>query len=428
MGWGSIRRTGLLLLVVVLVAACAPGEPEPDPADEVATGVGVTAEPCPDATDEERGCIYLGVLADLTGGPFGPLGVEVVSGVRDFWTHVNQRGGVGGFDVDVDTFTRDTAYDARAHLDAYAQVEPGVLALALSFGTPTTEALAPELAADGVVAVPFSWWSGLDQPPASELLLRSGASYCAATQLALGWLATDGDTPDSVMVVGFPGAYGDDAARGARTWAEAAGADYLGAVDTEPNATIGSQQAALEPILEEEPDVVVAAIGPPEAADLVGAAAAQGYEGRVVGLVPTWDPSLLDTDAAPALEASFVHVAPWEGFEGDSAAHRAMRVAHGEGAPGNDGYTAGWMSSYPLLAALDAAFDAGALTRAGLRSVLDGLEVAYDGALPPRVLGAQTPDEVAGVVVSRPDPAAATGLMVLDDIRAEAGDTPDCAP
>ena len=33
------------------------------------SGIGVTEEPCPDAVNEDNGCIYLGILSDLTEGP-----------------------------------------------------------------------------------------------------------------------------------------------------------------------------------------------------------------------------------------------------------------------------------------------------------------------------------------------------------------------
>lgn len=413
------------MLGAVLGAGCATPAPEPD--EEVRLGSGVTDEPCPGAADQTRGCIYLGVLADLTDGPFGPLGVEVVSGVRDFWRQVNDAGGIGKFDVDVDTYLRDTGYDPQAHREAFDEIGQDVVGLALSFGTPTTEALAPTLAAQSMVTVPFSWWSGLDDPPVGDVLLRSGASYCAATRLTLDWLSDGAQPPDSVLVVGYPGAYAGDADDGARSWAAATDGHHLGTIETEPSG-VGTPREALAFILDEEPDVVVLAVGPPRAADLVGAAVVGGYRGRFVGLMPTWDPALLQTDAAGALRASFLYVTPWEGFEGGSDAHAAMRAGADGQTPGNDGYAAGWISSYPLLEVLHAAHDEGRLTRAGLRTVAEGLEVSYDGALPVHTLGESSPDEQATVVISQPDAAAPTGLRVIETWAPPAAATSDCAP
>ena len=44
---------------------------------EVAFDVGVTAEPCPDSPNPDNGCIYLGVISDLTDGPFAPVALPL---------------------------------------------------------------------------------------------------------------------------------------------------------------------------------------------------------------------------------------------------------------------------------------------------------------------------------------------------------------
>ena len=51
----------------------------------IATGAGITAEPCPDAVNADNGCIYLGVLSDLTEGPFAALAVPITDAQRAFW-------------------------------------------------------------------------------------------------------------------------------------------------------------------------------------------------------------------------------------------------------------------------------------------------------------------------------------------------------
>ena len=68
----------------------------------IKTGQGVTSEPCPGG-NADRGCIYLGILSDLTVGPFAPLAVPIVDGQKDFWKRVNEQGGIAGkYDVNVD--------------------------------------------------------------------------------------------------------------------------------------------------------------------------------------------------------------------------------------------------------------------------------------------------------------------------------------
>ncbi|MEE9582781.1 MAG: hypothetical protein V3W36_07580, partial [Acidimicrobiia bacterium] len=82
----------------------------PDEGSDVAFDVGVTAAPCGDAVNEGNGCIYLGVISDLTDGPFAPLGVPLTLAQEHFWGAVNDDGGLGGFDVII---TADNTFDAH---------------------------------------------------------------------------------------------------------------------------------------------------------------------------------------------------------------------------------------------------------------------------------------------------------------------------
>lgn len=78
-------------------AAPGPTETTEAPAEPVP---GVTDEACPDAVNPDNGCIYLGVVSDLTDGPFAALAVPVTAGQAAFWQRVNEEGGLGGYDID----------------------------------------------------------------------------------------------------------------------------------------------------------------------------------------------------------------------------------------------------------------------------------------------------------------------------------------
>jgi ABC-type branched-subunit amino acid transport system substrate-binding protein len=410
---GRWSRAGAVLLVLVLLAsACDDGVD-----DEESVGPGVSAEACPNAVDEGNGCIYLGTLSDLTQGPFAALGVEVVDGQRDFWQRVNDQGGIGGYEIDVDQYTRDTHDDPDRHAAAYDEIEPEVLALASTMGTASSRPILEDMDEDDMVGVPASWWSGWDFERADHgVMLGSGYSYCLEAQIGLDWLAEDLGSVGEVMSVGYPGGYGDDGAAGAQAWAEATGAEFAGFVQTQPNQVAGGQDEVVHAIVDARPDVVQLGVGPAETGEIVVKAAARGFEGMFLGSAPTWDPALVaDSDVAQVLQSLFRYIAPWEGFEGESAAHEAMREAKGDGWPANDGYTFGWVWSYPLKAALEAAAEAGDLSREGLRDALDGLEVDYEGALDPRTYGGDPTDDVPRVaVISAPDPDAPLGLTVLE--------------
>jgi ABC-type branched-subunit amino acid transport system substrate-binding protein len=400
----------------LLLSACGGDEGDDAAADgEITTDVGVTEEPCPEAVNADNGCIYLGILSDLSEGPFAALAVPITEGQRAFWQRVNEDGGIAGYEIDIDTYTRDTKYDPQTHSQAYREIEPNILALQSTLGTPTTQAILEDMDADDVIGAPASWWSGWGFTDNDMgLILESGYSYCIESMIGLDWFTRERQQPGKVLAVGYPGDYGGDSATGVEAWAAATGAEFGGAVETAPNAQVGTQDAAVQQIVGSEADVVFLAVGPAETAEIVGKSLAAGYTGQFLGSIPTWNPALLDTAAAPALTAAFTHVSPWQNFEGDSPAHQAMQESLGGELPTNDGYTYGWIWSYPIKAAIEAAAANGDLTRAGLRGVVDGLEVDYEGALPTVTFGGD-PNEnaVRTAVINRPDAAAGLGITPI---------------
>ena len=59
---------------------------------------------------------------------------------------------------------------------------------------------------------------------------------------------------------------------------------------------------------------------------------------------------------APALTALYMQSAPWGPYGTDTPGHKALRDTLGEAAfkaAPSDGYTAGWVWSYPMKAALE---------------------------------------------------------------------------
>ena len=426
------RRTAKILAAVgatalVLSACGGSSDPAPtgaatatsggtSPRDGILTDVGVSQDPCPEAINPDNGCIYLGVLSDLTEGPFAPLATQVVTGQQDFWTYVNQQGGISGFDINMAANTRDNKYDPAVHSQEYRSIEPNILALAQTLGTPQTQAILSDMEADGVIGVPASWWSGWQFPETDGgVLLESGSSYCMQAMSGLDWW-TENKTPITKLIaVGPPGDFGGDYAAGAEAWAAANGVEYAGFVEALPNAVAGNQDAAVQQVLESGADVVAIATGPAEVAEIVGKAVASGYEGQFLGAAPTWNPLLLKTAAAPALLATYTNVGTTGSFGTESAAMTAMQEQLGEGVlPSNDGYTYGWVWQYPLKAALEKAAASGDLTRAGLvAAVQGGVEVDYEGALPNSLVGGPPADVDRSVSINIPSEDAALGIETL---------------
>jgi ABC-type branched-subunit amino acid transport system substrate-binding protein len=413
---GKTTVAVLLAVGFALTACRVEGDGSDASQDEggVQTDVGVTSDPCPEAVNADNGCIYLGTISDLTEGPFAPLAVPIVAAQEAFWQRVNEEGGIGGYDIDVRTNVRDNKYNPEVHNQAYQEIKGEVLALAQTLGSPTTAAILDDMKASDVVAAPAAWTSAYEF---EDVILESGTNYCFEAMNSVDWAVREFDA-QTVMAVHYPGDYGGDAAAGVDAAAQALGIEYSG-VETGQGTT--NQGTAIQAILTQQPDVVFVTTGPGDAAAIIGQTAAGGFRGTFVGTSPTWNPALLESPAAPALKAAYFQSGPWAPFGGDTPGHEAMREALGEVTP-SDGHTAGWIWSYPMKAALEAAVDNGDLTRAGLLEAVKGLEtVDYEGMLPEAAGNyAGEPGEAAfrQSVISKVDEAAPTGVSVVEEFFA----------
>ena len=416
-------RLAVLLVALALIAAgcrgggggtAAGGSEDPAASDGAVAGgnEGVTQEPCPEAVNEDNGCIYLGTISDLTEGPFAALAVPITEAQKAFWNRVNEDGGIGGYDIDVTSYVRDNKYNPEVHNQVYQEIKPNILALAQTLGSPTTAAILADLKSSNIVAAPASWTSTWEF---EDVILESGTNYCIESMNALDH-ATDVIGKDiSVMAVHVPGDYGGDAAKGAEIAAEELGLDFTD-VETTPGAE--NQAGAVSEIVSKKPDVVILTSGPTDAAVIVGGAAAEGFKGRFYGTSPTWNPALLESPAADAFKALYLQTSYWESFEADTPGHQAMRDALGD-VEGNDGYTSGWAWSYPLKAALEAAAEAGDVTRAGLVEAAKGLtNVDYEGMLPEgagNFSGEPNDTVFREIIINKPDEGSVTGVTKVED-------------
>jgi len=379
--------------------------------DEVTTGAGVTAEACPNAVNADNGCIYLGTISDLTVGPFAPLAVPITEAQEAFWKRVNTAGGIGGYDIDVTTYVRDNKYDPQVHNQVYQEIKGNVLALAQTLGSPTTAAIIDDLKRENIVSVPASWTSAWEF---EDVIIESGANYCYESMNAVDY-AVDNFASKSVMAVHWPGDYGADAAFGAKVAAEARGLTFTD-VETQPGPD--NQAGAIQSVVTQKPDLVIITTSPTDAAAIIGNAAAGGYTGKFIGTSPTWNPALLQSPAADAFKGLYLQSGPWQSFGANTPGHQAMRAALGDVQP-SDGYTAGWVWSYPLKAALEKAADDGDLTRTGVLNAVKSLTtVDYEGMLPADAgnFASGGGSAFRSSVISKVDETAPTGVSVVQDL------------
>lgn len=374
---------------------------------DIKVGPGVTSKPCPKAVNKDNGCIYLGTVSDLTEGPFKALAVPITDAQKAFWSRVNTDGGIGGYDIDVTTYVKDNKYNPEVHAQVYREIKDKVLALAQTLGSPTTAAVIDDMKASNLVAAPASWTSGW---AFEDVIVESGINYCLESMNSVDY-AVEEFGVKSVMAVHYPGDYGGDGAAGAKIAAEKLGLKFT-AVETPSGPD--NQAGAIASIIKGKPDLVILTTGPTDAAVIVGTAGVQGYKGKYIGTSPTWNPGLLKSPAAPAFMAQYLQSTPWAPFGADTPGHKAMREALGSVPTPNDGYTAGWVWSYALRAALEKAVENKDLTREGLLKAVKQLDgVDYEGMLPDGSGNyAKGPNE--GMVrvssINKPDAAAETGL------------------
>ena len=185
---------------------------------EIAYDVGVTAEPCPGSPNPDNGCIYLGVISDLTDGPFAAVALPLTQAQEDFWGDVNSQGGLMGFDVAITPETTvDAHYDAGETVAGYQQIRGNVAALAQTLGTPQSQAALPDFAADNTVAAPATWWSGWGfEEMDLGLILEAGAPYCIEAMNGVDFALQALEGPFTYGLVLFPGDYGGDYGSGVK--------------------------------------------------------------------------------------------------------------------------------------------------------------------------------------------------------------------
>ncbi|WP_201436586.1 ABC transporter substrate-binding protein [Saccharothrix sp. 6-C] len=409
------HRAVLAVLSVVALAAVAcrggDGAAPQEGKGGIKVDFGVTSEPCPDTGHSDRGCIYLGSISDLTEGPFKTLAVPITESQKAFWKRVNDKGGIGGYDVDVTSYVKDNKYNPQIHNQVYQEMKGKILALAQTLGSPTTAAILPDLESTQMVGVPASWTSlwGVE-----EVVLESGANYCVESMNSVDY-AADKLGAKSVMAVHLPGDYGDDAAAGAKIAAEKRGLTFSNAVTQTGQ---DNQGGAIDAVLASKPDVVILTTGPTDAAVIIGQTAARGFKGKFIGTSPTWNQGLMQSPAAPAIKALYLQSAPWKSWATDTPGHKALREALPSVTP-NDGYTAGWVWSYPLKAALEKAAANKDLTRAGVLAAVRQLNsVDYEGMLPDgagNFAGNANDSAFRQTLIYKPDEQAATGVGLVED-------------
>ena len=342
---------------------------------EIATDIGVD-----DTT------IKVGMLADLSGA-FAPLVAEIVEAQRVFWDDVNEQGGIAGRQIEL--VIEDNGYDVARQQEKYDAIRNEVAILSQSTGSPHTAAIAQNLVADDLIAIPLSWYSGWAFPEIGQNAFESYTNYCMESMNALEWLSTNREV-QSIAIISFPGEYGGDGAAGAAIAAEELGLEVVfdGTGQVIPPSADNpnpDQTAIISQIVQSGADAVWTTINPTTLAAIMGGAVSQGYTGLWSGNSPSYSFKMLASDLAPLLDQYYIastYIVTWGADVPGMAEVVEKMTAAKPDLAASDVYVLGWTEGLITKAILEKAAENGDMTRAGIVAAANEVEVDFNGLAP----------------------------------------------
>jgi ABC-type branched-subunit amino acid transport system substrate-binding protein len=360
--------------------------------------------------DLDAGTITVGQTADLT-GPFAPLVKPILAGQQLYWSWLNANGGIGGLEVQMET--RDTAYQVEQHIAAYDEIRDQVVAISHTTGSPQTLAISDALEEDSMIAVPATWYSGWTDTEIAPAVVHLGAPYCLEAMSLLDWMAAEAakegvDAP-TLAVASIPGDFGLDSMSGALKWAEINGVEVV----HDGSGTIipgQDQKPVADAIVASGADLVFVTTTPSTFAEVYGGALQQGFEAKWSGAGPTYNPAFLGSPIADGIQRDWYggfYAQPWGGDSAGMALVMQLVEEFAPDMPANDYVGLGVSEAMVVHAALQAAYDSGDLTRAGVYAALRTLDdVDFMGLAPNENYTGSTADQVQrAITLYRPSVA-----------------------
>jgi ABC-type branched-subunit amino acid transport system substrate-binding protein len=376
-----------ILVAAALVAAGCGGD---DDDDDAGTEAGTETEVLTDfgVTDDT---IRVGLLADLS-GPFAVTVADIAVAQQAYFDRVNAEGGIAGREVEL--VIEDTKYDVPTHQQLFQQMaaedETGVVFISQSTGSPQTANIAQSLVDSHLVALALTFYSGWPDPDFGQNVIETYTNYCLESMNAMQFIADEGG--QSVAIVSFPGEYGQDGATGAKLAAEELGLEIaydgegkiIPPTPTNPNP---DNSAVVRGIVDADPDWVWMTSTPGVMAQIIGQAAAGGYDGKWSGNGPSYVDDLLGSDIADIIDSSYWVSSYTVPFGADVDGMEEMVTAITEAAPdgpASDFYVYGWTEAQITEAVLRRAAEDGDLTREGVERAAFEVEVDFQGLAPPQ--------------------------------------------
>jgi ABC-type branched-subunit amino acid transport system substrate-binding protein len=224
---------------------------------------------------------------------------------------------------------------------------------------------------------------------------------------------------DKLGIVYFEGEFGENFLTGARHVAEEEGLEL---VEQKIKATDVDMSGPVAALRREKVDAIVIAVGPRQTASLAGVAAASGLNVPIMASGPGFDPALLETPAAKALEANVKIVGATAPYGLDAPGVRKARETYEKAFPKgrkHGSVMAGWAESQLMFNILSKACQNKDLTRDGLQTAVRqlnrvDLQGVVAGTLDYTQLG-QPPSK--SVYINKIDPNAEGGVVTIGGPR-----------
>ena len=374
---------GFIVVCVMVLSACASSSPS-------SNGNGNTLKAGP-GVDMTKKTITLGIISPQSGPVAAPIGDPLALGVKVFFDHVNDNGGINGFKVKF--LEEDSQYNAQVAVQKYNQIHNQILMIADSLGTPPTEAINPLATADHMLVSAATLASSLAR---QQYIILVGTPYRLQVENAFDYVVNTLNIKNPATGIiyqndeyGQDGLTGYNEAKTAYQLNDVAQASYA-ATDKDFTSQVSLMKA-------KGAKYVFLSALPLSTATIVGTAAKLGYFPQFILQSPAWANGLL---AIPQLKPLLTKLwvvgqgATWGDTSKPGMAQLIQDVQKYAPTQQPDGYFEfGYAESYITYAILKKAMANNDITRDGLFNAFNSLGTVDLGGLYPSVIYGSSPNQ-----------------------------------
>lgn len=394
-----------LAAVLLILSGCASSSSSPSSSGGLKAGPGV---------DVAHKTITLGILSPYSGPVANPIGIPLANGVKAWFGHVNDNGGIDGFTVKF--LEEDTQYNPQLEVQKYNQIHNQVLMIADSLGTPTTFAIKDLAAADHMLVSAATLSSSLAR---EKYLILVGTPYRLQVENAFDYVVNKlGVKNPATAIIYQNDEYGQDGLTG---YKEAVNVYHLHDVAQVPFALTDTDfTAQVSQLKASGAKYVFMTAVPSSAAGIIGTAFKLGYTPQWILQSPAFAVELLAVPALrPLLSKAWVVAqgAAWGDTSVPGMAQMLQDVQKYFPNQKPDGYFEfGYAESLVTYAILKKALDNSDITRDGLFKAFESLKsVSLMGLYPPVTYGSSPNERVPtrDSIIYQIDASAPAGIKPI---------------